>query len=89
MKMIEKILDGYFPASILAKDLGIESKDFLDTTLERVVFKRVMLVRVPSTAIHYIQSVDYTPALLEPNETADEYDYVLNISNKVRVGFWK
>ena len=89
MKMITPILNGYIPSTLLANDLNIESKDFKDTTLEKIVFKKVTLVKIPNEAVKYAESTEYISCRLKADESESSYAYVLKISNKVRVGFWK
>jgi hypothetical protein len=89
MTITGAIYEGYIPSNLLAKDLGIEPKDLKDTTLEKVVFKKVTLIKIPLSVIKFISSSEYTPTLLLKNESESKYDYILQISAKRRVGFWK
>jgi len=82
-----KVLDGYIPSTILAKDLCIPSSKLRYTTLEHIRFKRVLLIKLPSEVLKYIDG-DYVPVLIT-KESDEEFDYILKISEKIKVGFWK
>ena len=82
-----KVLDGYIPSTILAKDLCISSSKLRYTTLEHVRFKKVLLIKLPLEARKYIDG-DYVPVLIQ-KETDEEFEYILKISEKMKVGFWK
>ena len=85
----QAIFDGYVPSNLLAKDLGLEAKDFRGTTLPTVKFKAIVLVKIPLSAVKFIISNEYTSALLDAKEKEDMYDYVLTVSPKIKVGFWR
>ena len=89
MKITEAIFEGYVPSNLLAKDLGIESTDFKATTLNKISFKNVVLVKIPLSALKFITDKNYESCVLQKNEDTLQYDYILPISQKIRVGFWK
>jgi len=86
---IQAILDGYIPSNILAKELGCVSQDFKNTTLDSVKFKNIVLIKIPLSAVKFINSKSYTPNVFESGECEESYDYVLPISEKYKVGFWR
>ena len=89
MTITGAIYEGYIPSNLLAKDLGIKPKDLQDTTLEKVVFKKIALIKIPLSLVKFISSSEYTSTLLLKDESESKYDYILQISEKRRVGFWK
>lgn len=86
---ITAILDGYIPSTILANFFNIESKRLKATTLDSIKYKNVKLIKIPLTAVKFINSREYQTAVLEENEDEREYDYVLTLSKNLKVGFWK
>jgi len=85
----QAILDGYIPSNILAKELGCMSQDFKHTTLDSVKFKNIILIKIPLSAVKFINSKEYTSTMFEAGESEESYDYVLPISKKYKVGFWR
>ncbi len=90
MSVISNMLDGYIPTNILAKEFKIKSKDFRNTSLKSVTHGDIIFVQLPFSSIKFINSKEYIPAVLNEEERDESmYDYVLHISPKIRVGFWK
>lgn len=89
MKITEAIYEGYIPSNLLAKDLGIESRDFKSTTLNKINFKNVLLIKIPLSALKFITDKEYSSCVIMEEDDLKQYDYILPISSKISVGFWK
>ena len=85
----QAIFEGYVPSNLLAKDLGIDSSDFKSTTLNKISFKNVVLIKIPLSALKFLTDNEYSSCVILEDDDIKQYDYILPISKKISVGFWK
>ena len=95
MSVVSEMLDGNVLGSELAKHFGLNpryfskvfEKESLNKDVKITKFKHTVLVSVPKEAHEYIKN--YTAVPLSANEDESEYEYVLHLTNKLKIGFWK
>ena len=93
--VVSAMMDGSVIGSELAKLFGLHTRYFsnikdsenVNKDIKIVKFKHVLLVDIPFEARKYIR--DYTATPLAINDDETEYDYVLPLTNKIKIGFWK
>jgi len=93
--IVSEMMGGSVIGSELAKLFGLHSRYFsnlrdsenVNKDIKIMKFKHVLLVDVPNEAREYIK--DYTAIALSINADESEYDYVLPLTNKIKIGFWK
>ena len=81
--------------SELAKLFGLHTRYFsnlkesenVNKEIKIMKFKHVLLVDIPCEAREYIK--DYTATPLSINDDESEYDYILPLTNKIKIGFWR
>jgi len=93
--VVSAMMDGLIVGSELAKLFGLHTSYFahvrdsesLNKNINILKFKHVILVEVPMEAKEYIR--DYTATALSIGDDETPYEYILNITNKTKIGFWK
>jgi len=93
--IVSAMMDGSVIGSELAKLFGLHTSYFahnkdcesLNKDIKIMKFKHVILVEVPYEARPYIK--DYTATVISSADDEKEYDYVLPLTNKIKIGFWK
>ena len=93
--MINYMLEGYVLGSVLAEYFGlnpryfakVKDKQSLNVDIKVTAFKHIVLVDLPWEAKEYIKK-GYTAVALDAKADESEFDYVLPITNKLKVGFY-
>jgi len=92
--VVSAMMDGCILGSSLAVKFGLNSRYFsqckaesLNSNIKIFNFKNVLLVEVPSDARVYIR--DYVATPLDINDDESKYDYILPLTRKIKIGFWK
>ena len=93
--IVSAMMDGSVIGSELAKLFGLNARyfshnkdaDSLNKDIKIMKFKHVLLVEVPYEARKYIRECTATPLAIGADES--EYEYVLPLTNKIKIGFWK
>ena len=93
--MVNAMIDGCVVGSALAEKFGLNSRYFshnqdaetLNKSIKIMKFKHVLLVEVPHEARQYIK--DYVATPLSTGDDESKYEYVLPLTNKMKIGFWK
>ena len=95
MNIVSAMIDGCVRGSDLADVFGLNPRyfsrvneaDSLNSDIEILKFKNVVLVEVPHEAREYIKN--YVATRIEEGEDESKYEYVLRLTNKIKIGFWK
>jgi hypothetical protein len=93
--MVNAMIDGCVVGSALAEKFGLNSRYFshnqdaesLNKGIKIMKFKHVLLVEVPYEARPYIK--DYVATPLSAVDDESKFAYVLRLTNKMKIGFWK
>jgi len=94
VSVVLEILNGSLPASILAKELGLKPDYFSnvrDDSLNKEVkvyrFKHTVLVRLPKDAYEMLKT--HTAVVLNKDDNEKDFDYILHLTSRIKIGFWK
>jgi len=95
MNIVSAMMDGCVRGSDLAELFGLNPRyfsrvnetDSLNSDIEILKFKNVVLVEVPYEAREYIKNYVATPIPVDEDES--KYEYVLRLTSKMKIGFWK
>ncbi|MFK5976903.1 MAG: hypothetical protein QM493_10370 [Sulfurovum sp.] len=82
-------------ASSVAKEFGLNPRyfaqvinaDTLNKDITILKFKHITLVYLPTTAYKYLYH--YTATILTKDSREADFEYILDITSKMRIGFWK
>lgn len=94
-EIVFAMMDGSVIGSELAKLFGLHTSYFsnnkdcisLNKSIKIIKFKHVLLVELPFEAREYIKNYTATPLAINDDES--EYVYVLPLTNKIKIGFWR
>jgi hypothetical protein len=91
---VAMMLDGCVLGSVLANKFGLNARYFsqckaesLNSNIKIFNFKNVLLVELPLDVRPYLRGYIATP--LDVNDDESKYDYILSLTRKIKIGFWK
>lgn len=91
--MLEGAVEGNQLAALLNMDIRYFSKNKNSSSINEDIkilsFTGKVLVKVPSEARKFILDDSYTPFVLTRDDNEHEYEYVLKITDRTRIGFYK
>lgn len=94
-EIVVAMMNGSVIGSELAKLFGLHTSYFahnieaqsLNPNIKIIKYKHVVLVEIPPEAREYIKNYIATPLAATDDES--DFDYILPLTSKIKIGFWK